>query len=65
MSYCFVITVEKCKYSCGYMNPAVVLSSHIVGENDENKNVFSFERIFEAVRKKRIGCTRTAWFWDR
>ena len=51
--YCFVITVEKCKYSCGYMNPAVVLSSHIVwGKTMKSKNVFSFERIFEAVRQE-------------
>lgn len=51
--YCFVITVEKCKYSCGYMNPAVVLSSHIVwGKTMKSKKVFSFERIFEAVRQE-------------
>ena len=50
--YCIVITVEKCKYSCGYMNPAVVLASHVVwGETMmKSKKIFSIERILEAAQ---------------
>ena len=50
--YCLVITVEKCKYSCGYMNPAVVLASHIVWGKTmmKSKNIFSLERVLEAAR---------------
>ena len=51
--YCIVITVEKCKYSCGYMNPAVVLASHVVwGQTmmKKSKKIFSIERILEAAQ---------------
>lgn len=50
--YCIVITVEKCKYSCGYMNPAVVLASHVVWGQTmmKSKKIFSIERILEAAR---------------
>ena len=56
----------KCKYSCGYMNPAVVLSSHIVwGKTMKSKNVFSFERIFEAVRQEANRPYAYGAVWDR
>jgi len=29
--YVATITIEKCAYSCGFMNPAVVLATHVVG----------------------------------
>ena len=50
--YCIVITVEKCKYSCGYMNPAVVLASHVVWGQTmmKSKKIFSIERILEAAQ---------------
>ena len=50
--YCIVITVEKCKYSCGYMNPAVVLASHVVWGQTmmKSKKIFSIKRILEAAQ---------------
>ena len=50
--YCIVITVEKCKYSCGYMNPAVVLASRVVWGQTmmKSKKIFSIERILEAAQ---------------
>ena len=29
--YVTTVVVERCKYSCGFMNPAVVLATHVVG----------------------------------
>ena len=53
--YCIVITVEKCKYSCGYMNPAVVLASHVVWGQTmmKSKKIFSIERILRLRNTKR------------
>lgn len=29
--YVITVVIEKCRYSCGFMNPAVVLATHVVG----------------------------------
>ena len=29
--YVVTVVIEKCRYSCGFMNPAVVLATHVVG----------------------------------
>lgn len=36
--YVLTVVIEKCRYSCGFMNPAVVLATHVVGGG---KNAFS------------------------
>ena len=35
--YVVTITIEKCAYSCGFMNPAVVLATHVVGGTRSRK----------------------------
>ena len=36
--YVVTVVIEKCRYSCGFMNPAVVLATHVVGGGE---NAFS------------------------
>ena len=40
--YVVTVVIEKCRYSCGFMNPAVVLATHVVGGG--GKRVFARRR---------------------
>jgi hypothetical protein len=44
--YVVTVVIEKCRYSCGFMNPAVVLATHVVGgdafSTDAAKHVLTY-----------------------
>jgi hypothetical protein len=44
--YVITVVIEKCRYSCGFMNPAVVLATHVVGgdafSTDAAKHVLTY-----------------------
>ena len=44
--YVITVVIEKCRYSCGFMNPAVVLATHVVGGDvfspDAAKHVLTY-----------------------
>ena len=46
--YVITIVLEKCKYSCGFMNPAVVFASHAVGGDLRTKQAATHILIYSA-----------------
>jgi hypothetical protein len=57
--YCLTISIEKCKYSCGYMNPAVVFAQNLVFGRDVFRTKYE---IFEACSPYFCGAILGSFF---